>query len=182
MLENKDLNHVGPDAETWEKVVRELAHGIHAAARNAGPDLQTTDAFVAALENRLDAEAALHPNPGRTQALHRLNRSEYANAVRDLLGLDVDTAALLPPDDANTQGLDNNASLLSVSPALLDRYLIVARKVSRQALGLPPAGAVTDTFRVPKLAAQEGQEADLPFGTRGGTRRSTTISRRTGPI
>ncbi|HVY34789.1 MAG TPA: DUF1592 domain-containing protein, partial [Caulobacteraceae bacterium] len=132
------------------------------------PDNQTTDSFVAALEGQLDHVAALHPNPGRTQALHRLNRAEYKNAVRDLLGLDVDTAALLPPDDADTQGLDNNASLLSVSPALLERYLIVARRVSRQAMGLPPSGAVTETFKVPKLAAQEDQSEGLPFGSRGG--------------
>ena len=169
MLENKDLNHVGPDAETWEKVVRKLRMGSMPPPGMPRPDLQTTDTFVAALENRLDEEAALHPNPGRTQALHRLNRAEYANAVRDLLGLDVDTATLLPPDDADTQGLDNNASLLSVSPALLDRYLIVARQASaaRRWACRPPA-PVTDTFRVPKLAAQEDQEADLPFGTRGG--------------
>jgi len=168
-LDTKDLGHVGPDADTWEKVVRKLRMGSMPPPGMPRPDLQTTDAFVASLENKLDEDAALHPNPGRTQALHRLNRAEYANAVRDLLGLDVDTATLLPPDDADTQGLDNNASLLSVSPALLDRYLIMARRVSRQALGLPPAGAVTDTFRVPKLAAQEQQEAGLPFGTRGGT-------------
>ena len=80
------------------------------------PDLQTTDNFVQALEDRLDEEAALHPNPGRTQALHRLNRAEYRNAVRDLLGLDVDTSTLLPPDDADTLGLDNDASLCRSPP------------------------------------------------------------------
>ncbi|HVY33920.1 MAG TPA: DUF1592 domain-containing protein, partial [Caulobacteraceae bacterium] len=132
------------------------------------PDNQTTDSFVAALEGQLDHVAALHPNPGRTQALHRLNRAEYKNAVRDLLGLDVDTAALLPPDDADTQGLDNNASLLSVSPALLERYLIVARRVSRLALGLPPSSPVIDTLKAPKLSSQDDQGLDLPFGTRGG--------------
>jgi len=169
VLENKDLTNVGPDADTWEKVVRKLRMGSMPPPGMPRPDLQTTDAFVSSLEGQLDQAAALHPNPGRTQALHRLNRAEYANAVRDLLGLDVDTTALLPPDDADTQGLDNNASLLSVSPALLERYLIVARRVSRQALGLPPAGPVTDTFKVPKLAAQDQQEGeDLPFGTRGG--------------
>ena len=169
VLENKDLTHVGPDAETWEKVVRKLRMGSMPPPGMPRPDLQTTDNFVAALESKLDEEAALHPNPGRTQALHRLNRAEYANAVRDLLGLDVDTATLLPPDDADTQGLDNNASLLSVSPALLERYLIVARRVSRLALDLPPAGPVTDTFKAPKLASQEEQEGeDLPFGSRGG--------------
>jgi hypothetical protein len=88
--------------------------------------------------------------------------------VHDLLGLDIDTAALLPPDDADTQGLDNNASLLSVSPALLERYLIVARQVSRLAMALPPAGPVIDTITAPKLSSQEDQGDGLPFGTRGG--------------
>ena len=168
VLQTKDLNNVGPDAESWEKVVRKLRMGAMPPPGMPRPDPQTTDAFVSALEGQLDHEAALHPNPGRTEALHRLNRAEYKNAVRDLLGLDVDTATLLPPDDADTQGLDNNATLLSVSPALLERYLIVARRVSRQAMGLPPAGAVTETFKVPKLAAQEDQSDGLPFGSRGG--------------
>ncbi len=168
VLENKDLTHVGPDAETWEKVVRKLRMGSMPPPGMPRPDLQTTDGFVASLENALDQEAALHPNPGRTQALHRLNRAEYRNAVRDLLGLDVDTATLLPPDDADTQGLDNDANLLSVPPALLDRYLIVARRVSRLALGLPPAGPGSDIFKVSTYAAQAEQGQDQPFGTRGG--------------
>ena len=168
VLENKDLSNVGPDAETWEKVVRKLRMGAMPPPGMPRPDLQTTDAFVSSLEAKLDQAAALHPNPGRTQALHRLNRAEYANAVRDLLGLNVDTATLLPPDDADTLGLDNDASLLSVPPALLDRYLIVARRVSRLALGLPPAGPGSDTFKVSTYAAEEEQGQDLPFGTRGG--------------
>ena len=169
VLQTKDLNNVGPDAETWEKVVRKLRMGAMPPPGQPRPDNQTTDAFVSALEGQLDHEAALHPNPGRTQALHRLNRAEYKNAVRDLLGLDVDTATLLPPDDADTQGLDNNASLLSVSPALLERYLIVARRVSRQALGAAPGAAGSETFKVSTYAGQEDQGQDLPFGTRGGT-------------
>ncbi len=176
-LAAKDITNVGPDAETWEKVVRKLRMGAMPPPGMPRPDLQTTDGFVASLENALDQEAALHPNPGRTQAVHRLNRAEYKNAVRDLLGLDVDTATLLPPDDADTQGLDNNASLLSVSPALLERYLIVARRVSRLALGMPPASPVTDTFTTPKLATQQDAIDGLPFGSRGGTP-SPTPSRR----
>jgi len=168
-LDTKDLAHVGPDADTWEKVVRKLRMGAMPPPGLPRPDSQTTDSFVVSLENALDQEAALHPNPGRTQAVHRLNRAEYRNAVRDLLGLDVDTATLLPPDDADTQGLDNNASLLSVSPALLERYLIVARRVSRLALGMPPASPVTDTFATPKLATQQDQSEGMPFGSRGGT-------------
>jgi hypothetical protein len=167
-LDTKDLNHVGPDAEVWEKVVRKLQMGAMPPPGLPRPDAKTTDAFVQSLEASLDHEAALHPNPGRTQALHRLNRAEYRNAVRDLLGLDVDTATLLPPDDADTQGLDNNASLLSVSPALLERYLIVARQVSRLALALPPSSAVINTIKAPKLSSQAEQGEGLPFGTRGG--------------
>ncbi len=168
VLDTKDLNHVAPNADTWEKVVRKLRMGAMPPPGMPRPDIQTTDAFVSSLENKLDEEAALQPNPGRTQALHRLNRAEYKNAVRDLLGLDVDTTTLLPPDDADTLGLDNDASLLSVSPALLDRYLIVARRVSRLALSLPPDGPGSEIFKVSNYAAQEEQGQDLPFGTRGG--------------
>ncbi|HWA22464.1 MAG TPA: DUF1592 domain-containing protein, partial [Caulobacterales bacterium] len=117
---------------------------------------------------QLDKEAALHPNPGRTQPLHRLNRAEYKNAIRDLLALDIDAANLLPPDDADAHGLDNNASLLSISPARLERYLIVARRVSRLALALPPASPVTDTFKLSNFGGQKEQAEGLPFGSRGG--------------
>ncbi|HVY32927.1 MAG TPA: DUF1592 domain-containing protein [Caulobacteraceae bacterium] len=168
VLQGKDLTRVGPDAETWEKVVRKLRMGAMPPPGLPRPDNKATEAFVQALEGRLDHDAALHPNPGRTQALHRLNRAEYKNAVRDLLGLDVDVAALLPPDDADLQGLDNNASLLSVSPARLERYLIVATRVSRLALGLPPSIPVTDTLKAPKLSTQIDQGQDMPFGSRGG--------------
>jgi hypothetical protein len=169
-LDTKDLNHVGPDAEVWEKVVRKLRMSAMPPPGQPRPDNQTTDAFVQSLEDRLDQAAALHPNPGRTQALHRLNRAEYRNAVRDLLGLDVDTATLLPPDDADNLGLDNDAGLLSVPPALLERYLIVAQRVSRLALATPTGGPGTDTFKVSTYAAQEDQGQDLPFGTRGGAK------------
>jgi len=167
-LDNKDLTHVSVDADVWEKVIRKLRMGAMPPPNMPRPDQPTTDAFVQALEARLDHEASLHPDPGRTQALHRLNRAEYKNAVRDLLALDIDTTALLPPDDADAQGLDNNASLLTVSPARLERYLIVARRVSRMALALPPSVPVTDTFRAPKIAAQDEHGADMPFGSRGG--------------
>ena len=167
-LDTKDLSHVGPDAETWEKVVRKLRMGAMPPPGLPRPDAQTTDAFVASLENKLDEEAAVHPNPGRTLALHRLNRAEYKNAVRDLLALEVDTAALLPPDDADSLGLDNDASLLTVSPALLERYLIVARRVARLALASPPAGPATDTITVSKVSTQTERGEGQPFGTRGG--------------
>ena len=166
-LDTKDLTHVSADAEVWEKVVRKLRMGAMPPPGLPRPDQHTADAFVLALEAQLDREAAQNSNPGRTEALHRLNRAEYRNAVRDLLDLDLDTTALLPPDDADAQGLDNNASLLTVSPARLQRYLIVARRVSRLALALPTR-PVTETLKVPKLSAQEDQGDGQPFGTRGG--------------
>ena len=100
------------------------------------PEKAAVDAFLASLETALDTAAARSPNPGRTETLHRLNRAEYQNAIRDLLALDIDTASLLPADDAD--GFDNMASLLSISPALMERYLSTARRVSRLAVGLPP--------------------------------------------
>jgi len=166
-LDAKDVANVGADAETWEKVIRKLRAGAMPPVGRPRPDQQTTGAFVEALETQLDRQAALHPNPGRTQPLHRLNRAEYKNAVRDLLALDVDTTTLLPPDDADAHGLDNNASLLTVSPARLERYLIVARQVSRLALALPSSPVIA-TLRAPKLTSQEAQGEDLPFGSRGG--------------
>ena len=133
------------------------------------PDQPTIDAFVSRLEAELDRAADSHPNPGRTESLHRLNRAEYQNAIRDLLALDIDVASLLPADDADIHGFDNIAGLLSVSPALLERYMSAARKVSRLALGMTPAGPVTDTYTVPDLAQQDGQiSEELPFGSRGG--------------
>src|SRR6185295_20037579 len=99
------------------------------------------------LEGELDASATRNVNPGRTGSVHRLNRSEYQNAIRDLLGLEIDVAALLPVDDADKNGFDNVANMLSVSPALLDRYLTAARKISRLALGITPVGPVTATYK-----------------------------------
>ena len=104
-LDAKDITNVGADAETWEKVIRKLRAGAMPPVGRPRPDQQTTDAFVEALESQLDRQAALHPNPGRTQPLHRLNRAEYKNAIRDLLALDIDAASLLPPDDAAEEWL-----------------------------------------------------------------------------
>ncbi|HWA23612.1 MAG TPA: DUF1592 domain-containing protein, partial [Caulobacterales bacterium] len=167
-LDTKDIAHAGADAEVWEKVIRKLRMGAMPPPNMPRPDKQATNAFVQAIEFQLDREAALHPNPGRTQALHRLNRAEYGNAIRDLLALEIDTTSLLPPDDADAHGLDNNASLLTVPPGLLERYMIVATRLSRLALALPPSGPVADTIKVPKLSAQDYQAEGLPFGSRGG--------------
>ena len=131
------------------------------------PDPQVLDAFVSGLEAELDAAAAARPNPGRPPD-HRLNRFEYGNAVRDLLDLEVDVEALLPPDESD-QGFDNIAEVLSISPTLLGRYLFAARRISQLAVGDPSAGPAVETFRVSRgMRQDERMGEDLPYGTRGG--------------
>jgi hypothetical protein len=132
------------------------------------PDAETYATVIATLESTLDRAAAAHPNPGRTDTLHRLNRSEYQNAVRDLVGLDIDVASLLPADDS-TYGFDNIASSLKISPTLMERYLAVAKKISRTAVGFPERAPSVETYRMPPDASQEEHVDGLPLGTRGGT-------------
>ena len=120
------------------------------------------------LERELDAAAEANPNPGRTEPFHRLNRTEYRNAVRDLLALDVDVSELLPADDAS-YGFDNIAGVLKLSPTLLERYLTAADEVSRLAVGTGSPFVAIDWFRVPEDRSQERRLPGLPFGTRGGT-------------
>ena len=158
---------VGEHAETWENVVRKLRARAMPPAGRPRPDKAAYEAVASALETALDRAAADNPNPGRT-ATHRLNRGEYANAIRDLLDLEVDARALLPPDDADL-GFDNMADILSMSPARLERYLSAARKIARLALGDPAADPTTETYVVPKLRFQDDRMSeDLPFGSRGG--------------
>ncbi len=159
--------HVGAQAATWEKVVRKLRARAMPPAGRPRPDRATYETVASALETALDRAAADNPDPGRT-ATHRLNRTEYANAIRDLLGIEIDGRALLPPDDADL-GFDNMADILSMSPARLERYLSAARKVARLALGDPAAVPTTETYVVPKLRFQDHRMSeDLPFGSRGG--------------
>ena len=124
--------------DIWEKVVRKLRTGMMPPDAAPKPSPAARDAFTSALEAQLDRAAALHPDPGAT-ALHRLNRAEYANAIRDLLALDVDVSGMLPPDDS-AAGFDNNADVLGVSPALIEGYASAAAKVSRLAVGDPSIG------------------------------------------
>ena len=145
MLDKMDLTHVGDGAETWEKVVRKLKAGMMPPSGARRPDRAAIDGFTAKLEAELDRAAAARPNPGAT-ALHRLNRSEYTNVIRDLLALDVDAATLLTPDDSS-EGFDNIADALKVSPALLERYVSAAEKVSRVAVGDPSIGGTAATYR-----------------------------------
>jgi len=166
-LDTLDLASVGSHAELWERVVLKVRAGVMPPAGMPRPDRATLDGLVGWLESQLDQAAAARPNPGRTEPLHRLNRAEYRNAVRDLLGLDLDVSPLLPPDDSS-YGFDNIAGVLKLSPTLMERYLSAALRVSRLAAGSAgPAGNV-DYFRVADDLSQDRHVDGLPLGTRGG--------------
>ena len=166
MLDRMDVATVGADAEVWEKVVRKLRMKAMPPAGIPRPDTETYEAVAAWLEGRLDEGAKARPNAGRP-VLHRLNRTEYANAIRDLLALEIDVAALLPPDDSS-HGFDNVADVLKVSPVLLEQYLIAARKIGRLAIGDPAIRPVVETYRAAADLTQNEHLEGLPFGTRGG--------------
>jgi len=154
--------------DVWEKVVTKLRTHEMPPAGRPRPDIATYRATAAAIESNLDAAAAANPNPGRV-AVHRLNRAEYTAAIRDLLGLEVDGKALLSADEADQEGFDNVASVLSVSPLLLENYLSAARTISRLAVGDPTLNPAVDTFKISKsLVQDERMSEDLPFGSRGG--------------
>jgi len=166
ILDSLDLAKVGDNAAIWEKVVRKLRVGMMPPAGARKPDAAAAGAFATWLETELDRAAAANPNPGRP-ALHRLNRTEYQNAIRDLLSLEVDAASLLPPDDS-THGFDNVAASLGVSPALLEGYISAAIKISRLAIGSPAIAPSQNVYRAPEGLTQTGHIEGLPFGTRGG--------------
>jgi hypothetical protein len=165
-LEMFDPAHVDGDIDVGEKIVRRLRTGMMPPENAPKPSAAVRDGFASALEAQLDRAAAQHPDPG-APALHRLNRAEYANAIRDLLALDVDVTSMLPPDDS-AAGFDNNADVLGVSPALIDGYASAAAKVSRLAVGDPSIGLDRATYRVPGDLAQDAHLDGLPLGTRGG--------------
>jgi hypothetical protein len=169
-LESLDVNHIGAQAATWEHVVRKLAAGMM-PPQDGGPRPTAAEsaAVLAWLTSELDRAAAESPNPGRTVPLHRLNRSEYRNAVRDLLDVDVDVASLLPGDDAS-YGFDNIGGVLKLSPTLLERYFSAADKISRLAVGAASPFVTIDSYRVPDDRSQERRLPGMPFGTRGGLR------------
>jgi hypothetical protein len=157
---------IAEDGAVWEKVVRKLRMRTMPPGGAPRPDEATYNHLTAFLETRLDQAAATHPNPG-APLLHRLNRTEYGNAIEDLLGLKVDVTALLPPDDA-AFGFDNNADLLGVSPVLLERYLAAADKVSALALGDPDAEPASQMYRARQDLSQDQHIEGLPLGTVGG--------------
>ena len=168
-LQGLDLGDIGAHAELWEEVVRRVRTGMMPPGVGRLPDNATRNAWVSWLETELDRAAGALPPRGRPMTVHRLNRFEYQRAVRDLIGLEVDIEALLPPDDADAEGFDNNAEVLSVSTTLMERYLTAARRISQLALGDPTAASRTHTYSVPQLEAQDDRTSDdLPFGSRGG--------------
>jgi mono/diheme cytochrome c family protein len=167
-LDTLDVSKLGGDAQTWERVVRKIRTGLMPPPGRPRPDTATYDRFAAWLETELDRAAAASPNPGRTEPLHRLNRAEYQNVLRDLLHLEVNVASLLPADDAS-YGFDNIAGVLKMSPTLMDRYLAAAQKVSRLAIGTPPLFPNVDDFHLADDLPQDDHLDGLPIGTRGGT-------------
>jgi mono/diheme cytochrome c family protein len=165
-LEAVDLNKVAEHADIFEKVARKLRGRQMPPPGEKQPDDPTRAEFVAYLEKRLDEAAAATPNPGPA-SIHRLNRTEYGNAVRDLLALDVDAAEFLPADDEG-YGFDNIADILRVSPSLLEQYLAGSAKIAALAVGDPGTPPVTTVYRAPSDLAQASHIEGLPLGTRGG--------------
>jgi hypothetical protein len=167
VLEGLDIEHVGSNAATWEKVVKKVQAGVMPPAGSPRPAPEVYHGFLTTLERSLDEAAGAAPNPGRP-AVHRLNRAEYTNAVRDLLALDIDGKALLPADNSG-YGFDNVADVLTVSPGLLERYILAAKKISRLATGDPRVGTAVATYDIPYMTLRQDDRVseDLPFGSRG---------------
>ena len=168
-LDLLNVDDVAARPDVWEKVVRKLRAGLMPPMGRPRPDREAYDGFAGWLEARLDRAAALDPDPGRSPVFHRLNRAEYANAIRDLLAVEIDATELLPADDAS-YGFDNIAASLRMSPTLVDRYLAAARKISRAAVGSSAAPPAVQVYHLPPDLPQERHLEGLPLGTRGGTR------------
>jgi mono/diheme cytochrome c family protein len=171
-LDTFDVTTPSANAEVWERVVVKLRAGSMPPAGRPRPDAATYRAVASRLETDLDRAWAAHPNPGRTSAVHRLNRTEYSHVVRDLFAIDprsLDVKSLLPGDDTADGSFDNVAEVLTISTAHLERYLSVARQITRLAIGLPPASPRLETFPIPLHVVQDDRQSeDLPFGSRGG--------------
>jgi hypothetical protein len=165
-LDDADVANPGAGAELWEKVVRKLRTGMMPPPNMPQPSMEDRGALLSWLETSLDKAAAAKPNPGRTETLRRLNRTEYQNAIRDLLAVDVDATSLLPADESG-HGFDN-VTVGDLPPALLDRYISAAQKISALAIGSTQTSLQSDIIRVPPDVTQEGHVDGLPIGTRGG--------------
>ena len=167
-LDRLNFDDIAGSAEIWEKVVRRVRAGLMPPAGARRPDALTRNAFVTSIESELDRAWAARPDPGRP-LLRRLNRAEYANAVRDLLDMEIDVASLLPPDDS-AFGFDNISDVLNVSPALQERYLAAAEKIGELAFGDPEMGMLSETYHVRGDVSQNQHLDGMPLGTVGGTR------------
>jgi hypothetical protein len=165
-LTKLDVEYPGQSVELAEKVIRKLRVGLMPPPGMRRPDATTIQAFAAAIESGIDQAASAHPNPGRP-ALHRLNRTEYANSIRELLGVEVDVSPLLPADDMS-HGFDNMADVLTVSPTLMEGYIRAAGRISREAVGDTKALPLTTTYQIPRVLNQMRHIEGTPFGTRGG--------------
>src|SRR5690349_10290017 len=166
-LSTVNVENVDQNPEVWEKVLRKARARYMPPVGLPRPDDRSYDALISYLETSLDVAAAAKPNPGRNDTFHRLNRTEYQHAIRDLLALDVDVASLLPSDDSS-YGFDN-ITTGDLSPTLMERYLLAARKISRLAVGSPVRSPSGDIIVLPSDLTQEEHFDELPFGTRGGT-------------
>ena len=168
-LDTFDVEHPSANPDVWERVATRLRAGSMPPTGLPRPDAATYDGLATWLETELDRAWAAAPNPGRIAAVHRLNRTQYNNAIRDLLALDVDVRTLLPGDETADGSFDNFADALSISTAHLERYLSVARQVTRLATGLPPTVPALSTYEIPLHIVQDDRQSDdLPFGSRGG--------------
>ena len=168
-FDTKDVARVGTEPHVWERVARQLRSGLMPPPGSPRPDPASSQGLAAALEAEIDRVAAGSPRPGRP-VIHRLNRVEYANAVRDLLDVEIDASSLLPADES-LGGFDNIGGVLSISPSLLERYLSAARKISRLAVGDRTIGPAfgSKTYEAPQTVFQDARMSeDLPFGSRGG--------------
>jgi hypothetical protein len=168
-LDALDVTQPAANPEVWERVIAKLRAGSMPPPGRPRADAATYRDVAGLLENQIDQAWVAHPNPGRVAAVHRLNRAEYNNAVRDLLALDVDVKPLLPGDETADGSFDNFADSLSISTAHLERYLSVAREVTRLATGLPPTRPKIETLQIPLFVLQDDRQSeDLPLGSRGG--------------
>ncbi len=167
ILDTANLNDLGEDPALWEKVLLKLQTRSMPPVGMPRPEDEFYSSLADHLATGLDALVEANPNPGRTVTAHRLNRTEYTNVVRDLLGVNINGAELLPPD--NSGGFDNLGDLLSVSSILMEKYMAVARQISRLAIGDPSIGADSKQYTIsPFVLQNDRMSEDLPFGTRGG--------------
>ena len=168
VLDGLDPSQAPANADVWEKVVRKLRANAMPPLGMPQPDPTARQSLITSLEDQLDRAAEAHPNPGRP-ILHRLNRAEYANAIRDLLALDIDAASLLPPDDS-AYGFDNISDALGLSPSLQEHYLSAALKIGALAVGDPHVTPGSETYRIKQDLSQNQHIEGMPLGTIGGTR------------